>query len=272
MIYLDNNATTQVHPEVAKAMSPFLSNEYGNPSTGYDLGRRSNKAVEEARNQVAEFLNSNPEEIVFTSCGTESDNTAIFSAITAMPEKRHIVTTSIEHSAVIAFAKAVMPGLEITELSVNEEGIICLEDLKAAIREDTALVTIMWANNETGICQPIKEASLITQESGSLFHTDAVNAAGKIPIDLSSGNIDFLSISGLKFHAPKGVGALYVRYGAPYNPLLIGGGQEEGKRAGTEAVAQIVALGKASELANERLNDQGQEKLSRRFTDPLLEF
>lgn len=263
MIYLDNNATTQVHPEVAKAMGPFLSNEYGNPSTGYDLGRRSNKAVEEARNQVAEFLNSNPEEIVFTSCGTESDNTAIFSAITAMPEKRHIVTTSIEHSAVIAFAKAVMPGLEITELSVNEEGIICLEDLKAAIREDTALVTIMWANNETGICQPIKEASLITQESGSLFHTDAVNAAGKIPIDLSSGNIDFLSISGHKFHAPKGVGALYVRNGAPYKPLLIGGGQEEGKRAGTEAVAQIVALGKASELANERLNDQGQENLSR---------
>ena len=262
MIYLDNNATTQVHPEVAKAMGPFLSNEYGNPSTGYDLGRRSSEAVKEARNQVAEFLNSDPEEIVFTSCGTESDNTAIFSAITAMPEKRHIVTTSIEHSAVNAFAKAVMPGLEITELPVNEEGIISLEDLKDAIRKDTALVTIMWANNETGVCQPIEEASLITKESGSLYHTDAVNAAGKIPIDLSAGNIDFLSISGHKFHAPKGIGALYVRKGAPYKPLLIGGGQEEGKRAGTEAVAQIVALGKAAVLATERLNDQGQEKLS----------
>lgn len=262
MIYLDNNATTRVHPEVAKAMSPFLDDEYGNPSTGYDLGRRSNKAVADARNQVAEFLNSGAEEIVFTSCGTESDNTAIFSAITAMPEKRHIVTTSIEHSAVIAFAKAVLPGLDVTELSVNEEGIINLEDLKAAIRPDTALVTIMWANNETGVCQPVREASSITKESGTLFHTDAVNAAGKIPIDVSSGDIDFLSISGHKFHAPKGTGALYVRNGAPYKPLLIGGGQENGKRAGTEAVAQIVALGKASELAAERLNDQGQEKLS----------
>lgn len=262
MIYLDNNATTRVHPEVAKAMSPFLDDEYGNPSTGYDLGRRSNKAVADARNQVAEFLNSGAEEIVFTSCGTESDNTAIFSAITAMPEKRHIVTTSIEHSAVIAFAKAVLPGLDVTELSVNEEGIISLEDLKTAIRPDTALVTIMWANNETGVCQPIREASSITKESGTLFHTDAVNAAGKIPIDVSSSDIDFLSISGHKFHAPKGTGALYVRNGAPYKPLLIGGGQEDGKRAGTEAVAQIVALGKASELAAERLNDQGQEKLS----------
>ena len=262
MIYLDNNATTRVHPEVAKAMSPFLDDEYGNPSTGYDLGRRSNKAVADARNQVAEFLNSRAEEIVFTSCGTESDNTAIFSAITVMPEKRHIVTTSIEHSAVIAFAKAVLPGLDVTELSVNEEGIISLENLKAAIRPDTALVTIMWANNETGVCQPVREASSITKESGTLFHTDAVNAAGKIPIDVSSGDIDFLSISGHKFHAPKGTGALYVRNGAPYKPLLIGGGQEEGKRAGTEAVAQIVALGKASELAAERLNDQGQEKLS----------
>ncbi len=262
MIYLDNNATTRVHPEVAKAMSPFLDDEYGNPSTGYDLGRRSNKAVADARNQVAEFLNSGTEEIVFTSCGTESDNTAIFSAITAMPEKRHIVTTSIEHSAVIAFAKAVLPGLDVTELSVNKEGIISLEDLKAAIRPDTALVTIMWANNETGVCQPIREASSITKESGTLFHTDAVNAAGKIPIDVNSNDINFLSISGHKFHAPKGVGALYVRNGAPYKPLLIGGGQEDGKRAGTEAVAQIVALGKASELAAERLNDQGQEKLS----------
>ena len=262
MIYLDNNATTKVHPEVFLAMEPYLRDEYGNPSTGYDLGKRSNDAIKNARIQVAEFLNAKEQEIVFTSCGTESDNAAIYSALNADPKKRHIITTSVEHSAVILFAKSMMPNIEITELSVNGDGVIDLNELEGLIREDTALVTIMWANNETGICQPIQEAAKITKERNTLFHTDAVNAAGKINIDSNECPIDFLSISGHKFHAPKGIGALFVRSGSPFSPFLIGGGQENGKRAGTEAVAQIVGMGKATALAKKRLLSNGTEKLA----------
>lgn len=262
MIYLDNNATTKVHPEVFLAMEPYLRDEYGNPSTGYDLGKRSNEAIKNARTQVAEFLNAKEQEIVFTSCGTESDNAAIYSALNADPKKRHIITTSVEHSAVILFAKSMMPNIEITELSVNGDGVIDLNELEGLIREDTALVTIMWANNETGICQPIQEAAKITKERNTLFHTDAVNAAGKINIDSNECPIDFLSISGHKFHAPKGIGALFVRSGSPFSPFLIGGGQENGKRAGTEAVAQIVGMGKATALAKKRLLSNGTEKLA----------
>ena len=262
MIYLDNNATTKVHPKVFEAMEPFLKDEFGNPSTGYDLGKNSNEAVTQARNQVAQLINSKAEEIIFTSCGTESDNTAIFSALKNNSEKRHIVTTSVEHSAIILFAKSMMPDIEITELPVNNDGLIELNDLRDAIREDTALVTIMWANNETGICQDIYEAAKIAHAKNSLFHTDAVNAVGKISIDVSKGPIDFLSISGHKFHAPKGVGALFVRAGAPFSPFFIGGGQENGKRAGTEAVAQVIGLGTAAELAKNRLLSGGEEKLA----------
>ena len=262
MIYLDNNATTKVHPEVFQAMEPYLRDEFGNPSTGYDLGKRSNEAINKAREQVSSFLNANEEEIVFTSCGTESDNAAIYSALNANTEKRHIVTTSVEHSAIILFAKSMMPNIEITELEVNSDGVIDLNELENAIRKDTALVTIMWANNETGICQPIHDAAKIVQEKNTLFHTDAVNAAGKIIIDTNKSPIDFLSISGHKFHAPKGVGALFVRSGSPFSPFLIGGGQENGKRAGTEAVAQIVGLGKAAELAQQRISSDGTEKLA----------
>ncbi|MCP4846317.1 MAG: cysteine desulfurase [Verrucomicrobiaceae bacterium] len=262
MIYLDNNATTRVHEEVVAAMTPFLGEEYGNPSTGYPLGKRSREAVNLAREQVAGIIGALPEEIIFTSCGTESDNAAIASALAAQPDKRHIVTSSVEHSAIILFAKALAPELEITELPVPADGRIDPGALATAIRPDTALVTLMWANNETGIIQPVHEAAEIARAAGVFFHTDAVNAAGKIPISVAGGNIDMLSLSGHKFHAPKGVGALYLRRGVPYTPLLTGGGQEDGRRAGTEAVPQIVALGKAAELAKQRLASSGGEKLA----------
>ena len=202
MIYLDNNATTRVHMEVAEAMAPYLGEEYGNPSTGYPLGKRSKEAVDHARSQVSSMIGALPEEIVFTSCGTESDNAAIASALAAQPGKRHLVTSSVEHSAVILFAKALAPELEITELPVTENGRVDPDALVAAIRPDTALVTLMWANNETGICQPVLEAAAIARSAGVFFHTDAVNAAGKIPISVADGNIDMLSLSGHKFHAP----------------------------------------------------------------------
>ena len=262
MIYLDNNATTRVHEEVATAMAPYLNEEYGNPSTGYPLGKRSREAIDNARQQVAEMIGALPEEIIFTSCGTESDNAAIASALAAQPGKRHLVTSSIEHSAVILFAKALAPDLEVTELPVGADGLIDLLDLAKAIKPETALVTLMWANNETGVIQPVLEAAKIAREAGVLFHTDAVNAAGKIPISVSGGDIDMLSLSGHKFHAPKGVGALYLKRGCNYKPLLAGGGQEDGRRAGTEAVSQIVALGKAAELAQHRLAENGDGKLA----------
>ena len=262
MIYLDNNATTRVHVEVAEAMAPYLGEEYGNPSTGYPLGKRSKEAIDRARAQVADMIGARPGEIVFTSCGTESDNAAIASALAAQPGKRHLVTSSVEHSAIILFAKALAPDLEVTELPVPANGRVDPDALVAAIRPDTALVTLMWANNETGICQPVLEAAAIAREAGVFFHTDAVNAAGKIPISVAGGNIDMLSLSGHKFHAPKGVGALYLRSGTSYKALLTGGDQEDGRRGGTEAVPQIVALGKASELARERLENGGGEKLA----------
>ena len=262
MIYLDNNATTRVHEEVATAMAPYLNEEYGNPSTGYPLGKRSREAIDNARQQVAEMIGALPGEIIFTSCGTESDNAAIASALAAQPGKRHLVTSSIEHSAVILFAKALAPDLEVTELPVSADGLIDLRDLAKAIKPETALVTLMWANNETGVIQPVLEAAKIAREAGVLFHTDAVNAAGKIPISVSGGDIDMLSLSGHKFHAPKGVGALYLKRGCNYKPLLAGGGQEDGRRAGTEAVSQIVALGKAAELAQHRLGENGAGKLA----------
>ena len=262
MIYLDNNATTRVHEEVATAMAPYLNEEYGNPSTGYPLGKRSREAIDNARQQVAEMIGALPGEIIFTSCGTESDNAAIASALAAQPGKRHLVTSSIEHSAVILFAKALAPDLEVTELPVSADGLIDLRDLAKAIKPETALVTLMWANNETGVIQPVLEAAKIAREAGVLFHTDAVNAAGKIPISVSGGDIDMLSLSGHKFHAPKGVGALYLKRGCDYKSLLAGGGQEDGRRAGTEAVSQIVALGKAAELAQHRLGENGAGKLA----------
>ncbi len=261
MIYLDNNATTRVLPEVLEAMLPYLREEYGNPSTGYPLGRRAKAAVDRAREQVAALIGAAPGEIVFTGCGTEADNTAIASALAAFPDRRHLVLSAVEHSAMVGFAKAVHPEVELTELPVDAGGRIDLDRFRAALRPDTALASVMWANNETGICQPVAEAAALAHEAGVLFHTDAVNAVGKVPVTIAG--FDYLSLSGHKFHAPKGVGALFVREGAPFRPLLVGGGQEGGRRAGTEAVAQIVALGAAAEAAAVRLANDCQHETAR---------
>lgn len=256
-IYFDNNATTAVAPEVLEAMLPFLKQEYGNPSSMYSFAGTAQAAVAKAREQVAALLGATPDEIMFTSCGTESDSTAVYSALEARPEKRHFITTRIEHPAILALGQHLeKKGYSVTFLGVDSKGRISLDELKAAITKDTALVSIMYANNETGNIYPIAEAGAICRERGVLFHTDAVQAVGKLPIDLAALPVDYLSLSGHKLHAPKGVGALYVRRGAPFRPFLRGGHQEHGRRAGTEAVPSVVALGKACELAAAHIQEE----------------
>lgn len=252
IVYLDNNATTRVAPEVFEAMQPYLADLYGNPSSAHTFGRRMRQSVERAREQVAELLGAtDPQEIIFTSCGSESDNWAIRGVLEERPDKRHLITTRVEHEAVRNLCEHLeRNGYEITWLDVNEEGHLDLEALRAGLRPDTALVSVMLANNETGVIFPIAEiGQLLREHADALFHVDAVQAVGKVPINLTELPVDLLSISGHKFHAPKGVGALYVRSGVSLAPFLIGGGQERGRRAGTEAVPYIVALGRASELA-----------------------
>jgi cysteine desulfurase len=252
IVYLDNNATTRVAPEVRDAMLPFLAEAYGNPSSAHTFGREMRHAVERAREQVAESLGaSHASEIVFTSCGSEADNWAIRGSLLEKPDKRHVITTRVEHEAVRNLCERLAKeGYEISWLDVDVEGLLDLDQLRAALRDDTALVSIMLANNETGVLFPIEEAGRIVREhSGALFHVDGVQAFGKIPIRLRDLPVDLFSISGHKFHAPKGVGALYVRDGVELAPFIIGGGQERGRRAGTEAVPYIVALGRACELA-----------------------
>jgi cysteine desulfurase len=257
MIYFDNNATTQVDPEVLQQMLPFLQEQYGNPSSAYSFGKRAAKAVNAAREQVADLLRCEPAEIVFTSCGTESDNSAIQSALLADPDRRHLVTSRVEHSAVVKHAEALARrGYEVTWLDVDSEGLIDLQELDRAVREDTAIVSLMWANNETGVLFPIEEAGEICRSKGTVFHTDAVQAVGKIDINLRDVPINFLSLSGHKLHAPKGVGVLYINRKTRFNPYLIGGGQENKKRGGTENTASIVALGKAAELASSALRGE----------------
>jgi cysteine desulfurase len=257
MIYFDSNATTQVDPEVLQQMLPFLQEQYGNPSSAYSFGKRAAKAVNTAREQVADLLRCEPAEIVFTSCGTESDNSAIQSALLADPDRRHLVTSKVEHSAVVKHAEALARrGYEVTWLDVDSEGLIDLQELDRAVREDTAIVSLMWANNETGVLFPIEEAAEICRSKGTVFHTDAVQAVGKIDINLRDVPINFLSLSGHKLHAPKGVGVLYINRKTRFNPYLIGGGQENKKRGGTENTASIVALGKAAELASSALRDE----------------
>ena len=270
-VYLDNNATTKVADEVIEAMLPFLKERWGNPSSMHDFGGQVRKDVEAAREKVAALLGAaDPTEIIFTSCGTESDNTAINSALAAQPDKKHIVTTRVEHPAVLAMVNYLKrKGYEVTELGVDGEGHLDLEELRRSIRKDTALVTVMWANNETGVIFPIEEIGAICRERGVLFHTDAVQAVGKIPMSLKDMPVDMLSLSGHKFHAPKGVGALYVRRGVPFRPFLRGGHQERGRRGGTEAVPNIVALGKAAELAAEHVEYEQTEV--RRLRDKLEE-
>ncbi len=250
MIYLDYNATTPVHPEVRDAMLPFLEGEWGNPSSTYAFGARVRKAVETAREQVAELLGAQPWEVVFTSCATESNNTAINAALKANGSKRHVVTSAVEHSSVLRHCRALeREGGRVTYLPVDRDGLLRMSDLEAAITSDTALVSLMWANNETGVLFPISEIAQFCRARGVLFHCDAVQAAGKVPIDVGTVPVDYLSITGHKLHAPKGVGALFVRRKAPFTALLHGGHQERGRRGGTESVPLLVALGKAAELA-----------------------
>ena len=256
-IYLDNNATTCVAPEVIDEMLPYLKELYGNPSSMHTFGGQLHRKVEDARLKVAQLIGAEPEEIIFTSCGTESDNTAIMSAVESLPSKRHIITTRVEHPAVLNFCKHLArKGFRVTFLPVNNYGQLNIAELLKVIDEDTALVSIMYANNETGVIFPITEIAEILKERRILFHTDAVQAVGKIPIDVKKLPVDMLSLSGHKLHAPKGVGALYVRKGTRFYPYIIGGHQERGRRAGTENVASIIGLGKACELAMKNLNDE----------------
>lgn len=260
MIYLDNNATSRLAPEVREAMLPWLDEEYGNPSGGYRFGKRARKAVEEAREQVAALIGAHPEEIVFTSGGTESNNTAVRSALALRPERRALLTSTVEHSAIdelVTFLVENDPtGYEARFNPVDEEGALDLETWKAHLADDqVAVASLIWANNETGILSPIAEAAAMAAERDVYFHTDAVQAVGKIPIRIDELPIQALSLSGHKFHGPKGIGALYLNRNARFHPLLIGGGQESDRRSGTENVPAIVGLGVAAEVAASRFEE-----------------
>ena len=260
VIYMDNNATTRVAPEVVDAMMPFLTDCYGNPSSMHTFGGQVGRYVNEARQAIAALIGAEPEEIVFTSCGTESDSTAILSALQTFQDKRHVVTTRVEHPAVKNLCESLdsLTGHKhrITRLPVEADGTLSLDQYRASLGDDTAIASVMWANNETGVIFPVEEMAAIARERGILFHTDAVQAVGKIPINLKDSCIDFLSISGHKLHAPKGVGVLYVRKGTPYMPFLNGGHQEHGRRGGTENVASIVGLGQACKLATANMAEE----------------
>jgi cysteine desulfurase len=253
VIYLDNNATTPIAPEVRDAMLRFLGSEFGNPSSAHSAGRQVRNAVDKARHSVATLLGADDSEIVFTSGGTESDNSAIRGALEIYPERKHIVTTRVEHEAVRKLCeKLERDGYRVSWLEVDSEGFLDLDQLRDSLSDDTAIVSVMLANNETGILFPVEEVSTIVKEnSNALFHVDGVNAVGKIPVDLSTGRIDMFSISAHKFHGPKGIGALYIRNQVQLPSFSIGGGQESGRRAGTEAVHQIAGIGAAAELVKD---------------------
>src|SRR6266568_461300 len=255
--YFDNNATTQVAPEVVEAMLPFLTEHWGNPSSAYRFGHQVARAVEEARAKVAALVNAEPKEVVFTSCGTARNTSAIHSAVVLRPDKRHVITTAVEHSANLNFGEFLpRRGYEVTYLPVESDGSLDLHLLDQSIRPDTAIVSIMWANNETGVIFPIEEVAAICRSKGVLFHTDAVQTPGKVKIDVKAVHVDFLSLSAHKLHAPKGIGMLYVKRRTKYQPYIIGGHQERGRRGGTENVPYIVAFGRAAELAMASLQDE----------------
>jgi cysteine desulfurase len=254
-IYLDNNATTPVAKEVLEGMLPYFSQYYGNPSSMHTFGGQVGREIEKARERVANLIKASPSEIIFTACGTESDNTAIWSAVRSNPGKKHIMTSRVEHPAVKNLCEhLVKEGYRLTFVPVDRSGRLDVDFLKDHLSEDTALVTLMWANNETGVIFPIEEIADMARAKNILFHTDAVQAVGKIPIDVSRAPVDMLSLSGHKIHAPKGIGALYLKKGAKYTPFLIGGHQEKGRRGGTENTASIIGLGIACNLAADHLN------------------
>jgi cysteine desulfurase len=254
---MDNNATTQVAPEVLEVMVPYFHELYGNPSSSHSFGGQVSRRIGEAREQVAALLGAGAQEIIFTSCGTESDNAAIRSAVSAYPDKRHIVTSQVEHPAVRTLCRHLSEqGYRVTEVPVNGEGELDMVFYEESLTPDTAIVSIMWANNETGVVFPVEKAADLAHEKGILFHTDGVQAVGKIPLSLKSSAVDMLSLSGHKLHATKGIGVLYVRRGTKFKPLLVGGHQEKGRRAGTENTPAIIGLGEACELAALRMEEE----------------
>ena len=274
-IYVDNNATTRVAPEVFEEMTPYFTELYGNPSSMHFFGGQVQQKVEEARERVAGLLGARPQEIIFTSCGTESDNAAIMSALQCNPEKRHVLTTRVEHPAVknlVAHLKR--HGYRVTELPVDRHGLISMEDVSHAMTDDTAIVSVMWANNETGVLFPVEEIATLAKSRGVIFHTDAVQAVGKIPINMAESQIDMLSLSGHKLHAPKGIGVLYVRRGTRFAPFVMGGHQEGGRRGGTENVPYIIGLGKACEMAAMDLEEKNLrvKSLRDKLENGLLEM
>ncbi len=257
IVYLDNNSSTRVDPGVLEEMMPFLTTQYGNPSSAHRFGAQVKDATKLAHERVAALLGCQPNEVVFTSGGTESDNTALHSALQMTPDRRHIVTTSVEHNAVLNYCQSVAQrDCEVTIVEVDEEGHLDVKEIERAIRPDTAVVSVMWANNETGVINPLDEIAAICRAKGVVFHTDAVQAVGKMPINLAGKYLHFLSLSGHKLHASKGVGALYVNRNSKFHPMVVGGPQEGGRRAGTDNVASIVGLGKAAELAAATLEDE----------------
>jgi cysteine desulfurase len=256
-IYLDNNATTRVAPEVIEAMLPYFGELYGNPSSMHAFGGNVAGELRRAREKLAGLLGARPDEIVFTSCGTESDSAAIWSALRTRPERRHVITSRVEHPAVKSLGEwLAQNGYRVTFVPVDAAGRLDIDYFKKHLTEETAIASFMWANNETGVIFPVEELASACRERGALFHTDAVQAVGKIPIDLSRSAIDMLSLSGHKLHGPKGIGALYVRQKTPFAPFLRGGHQEHGRRAGTENTASIVGLGRAAEFVATRLEEE----------------
>ena len=250
IIYMDNNATTRVAPEVVEEMMPYFSDYYGNPSSMHIFGGMLGKKIVEAREKVADLINADPGEIIFTSCGTESDSTAIYAALHSNPQKRHIITTRVEHPAIKNLCEHLSKnGYRVTWVPVDRKGNLEMDYLYDHMADDTAVISVMWANNETGVIFPVEEIARAAADRGIVFHTDAVQAVGKVPVDVGKSGVNMLSLSGHKFHAPKGVGALYVKKGTKFSPFLIGGHQEKGRRGGTENVASIIGLGKAAEMA-----------------------
>ncbi len=275
-IYLDNNATTRVDDRVVAAMMPFFGERYGNPSSMHSFGGGVAGEIRTARRQVADLIGASPEEVVFTSGGTESDATAIHAALQSNPGKRHLVTSRVEHPAIkTLFERYASHGYRVTFVRVDDQGRLDLDELRDSLTDDTAVVSLMWANNETGVVFPVEAVSREVSERGIVFHTDAVQAVGKIPIRLSESGVHMLSLSGHKLHGPKGVGVLYVRKGTKFSPMVVGGHQEKGRRAGTENAPGIVGLGAAAALAGERLPDMGsrvaglRDRLERSLLDRI---